>query len=129
MKNKIIININNDYCFGCTETTCTRTITDYLRCRIEDKSYKTESIPITWNDLLINIVCLPKNNKQGLQIRVEHKNAVCNYDKIVIYRKGRKSEYIVAEFWHNGLRFWDLQLNATIPQIWDIIKSIMLAGE
>jgi len=128
MKRQIQINIDKNYCVGCTETICTHTDIEYLKCRVEDKTYKTETIPTSWEDLCIKISLLPKN-KQGLKIKIEPKNAICNHPSIIIYgndNKGKK--YIIAEFWHNALRFWTLQLNATIPQIWDVIKSIMLTG-
>lgn len=51
MKKRIVININKDYCIGCTDTTCSGTLYEFLNCCIEDKEYIKSKIPETLEDI------------------------------------------------------------------------------
>lgn len=94
---------------------------------ISDLPYFFEHIPENWKELKEMALKLP-NNKQGLLIKLIPADAICKQERLTIYRKSRR-EYSVATFWHNGFCFWTLQLNANIPEMWDVIKSIMKVGE
>ena len=51
MRKKVVVNINKDYCVGCTQTTCSGTLYDFLCCCIEDKEYTKEQVPETFEEI------------------------------------------------------------------------------
>lgn len=86
MKKIVVININKDYCFGCTQTTCSGTLYDFLSCCVEDKEYKKEQVPETFAEL-----------KTLFLDKLKELNVMWFGDKFV----ENKSE----EFWVKGILF------------------------
>ena len=115
MRKKVVVNINKDYCVGCTQTTCSGTLYDFLCCCIEDKEYTKEQVPETFEEL--------KELCKGL------KGIEFFYDKVACV------EYInindVIAFNENGLMLtakhnYDILTKKRTPQqMWQIIKSLI----
>ena len=95
---------------------------------ISDLPYVIEQVPETWKELKKLALTLPKN-KQDLLIRLIPPDAFIKQERLEIYRKGcGRKYYSVATFYPNIFWIWSLRLNASIPEMWDFIKSILKVG-
>lgn len=122
MKKIIVININKDYCFGCTQTTCSGTIYDFLSCCIEDKEYKKEQVPENFEDvkqLTKELIEKTKLNKDVWEINIQE-HFIDIQKMYVTYR---------VRFTDIGNILFDSYLkiaeNKTAAEMWAIIKSLI----
>jgi maltose-binding protein MalE len=123
MKKRIVINVNKDYyCIGCTDTTCSESLYDFLRCCIEDKEYTKEKVPETFEDvkqLTKELIEKLKLNKDVWEIDIQ-KDFIDIQKKYVTYR---------VRFTSIGNILFDAYLkiaeNKTPNEIWSFIKSLI----